>query len=149
MSNENCKNGPDGHLMLRTKSMPKDSNANGDIFGGWIMSQIDLAGAIMANELTRGRVVTIAAEKITFKHPIKIGDVICCYAKVVHVGTTSLGIHIEVWARSNSSEPISRIKVTECVFTYVAIDEEGKKRKFPQFIYDNKERLLEEGYIEF
>lgn len=139
---------PQGTLMLRTMSMPKDANPNGDIFGGWLMSQMDTAGAIMAYEICRGRVVTVAVDKIIFKAPVSVGDVVCCYCRVVHIGNTSITIKLELWARKNFKSRIDRVKVTEADFTYVAVDETGKKRPLPEDITSNKEQILAKGYIE-
>lgn len=139
---------PDGTLMLRTMSMPANANPNGDVFGGWLMSQLDAGGAMMAYEMTRGRVVTIAAEKMVFKKPVKVGDVVCCYGRVVHIGNTSLSIKLELWTRRNSSERVKRMKVTETVFTYVGIDDNGEKRPLPDFLHEREAEILEKGYIE-
>jgi acyl-CoA thioesterase YciA len=120
-----------GSPILRTLAMPADTNPNGDIFGGWIMSQMDMAGGILAKETARCRVVTVAVDSFKFLRPVKVGDVVCCYGRVARVGTTSIAIELEVWAKqvlSESEEEWSRIKVTEAVFTYVAIDGNGKKR---------------------
>jgi acyl-CoA thioesterase YciA len=104
--------------------MPADTNANGDIFGGWIMSQMDIAGGILAKETANSRVVK-------FLKPVKIGDVICCYGHVLQIGTTSITIALEVWVKQVSretEEKWARFKVTEARFTYVAIDHKGRKR---------------------
>ncbi len=139
--------GPDGTLMLRTMSMPADANPNGDIFGGWLMSQMDTAGAIMAYEMCRGKVVTVAVDQIVFKNPVNVGDVVCCYCKLVHIGHTSIKIKLELWARKNCAEKVSRVKVTEAGFTYVAVDNDGKKRPLPQYLIDNKDEILARGYL--
>lgn len=124
---------PAGQLLLRTMAMPADTNASGDIFGGWIMSQMDLGGAILAKELARGRVVTVAADAITFLKPAAVGDVVCCYGQCVHVGNTSLKIKLEIWVKKVTSEPVGeRYCVTEAVFTYVAVDENGRPRPLPR-----------------
>ena len=121
---------PDGDLLLRTLAMPADTNANGDIFGGWIMSQMDIGGAILAKEIAAGRVVTVAVEGMTFHHPVQVGHVVCCYGKCVRIGTTSMTIELEVWVKPVLPETRNeRYCVTEAVFTYVAIDEDGKPRK--------------------
>ncbi|WP_460274797.1 acyl-CoA thioesterase [Celeribacter sp. ULVN23_4] len=118
---------PEGmELTLRTLAMPADTNAAGDIFGGWVMSQMDLAAAIRANERCNGRTVTIAANEIVFKKPVKIGDTLCVYTAVDHVGRTSMVIRIEVWARRAYSA--KREHVTEARFTMVAVDDNGKSR---------------------
>jgi acyl-CoA thioesterase YciA len=88
-----------GNLLLRTLAMPADTNANGDIFGGWIMSQMDIAGGILAKETAHSRVVTVAVDSIKFLKPVKVGDVICCYGRVLRIGTTSIAIELEVWVK--------------------------------------------------
>lgn len=112
--------------------MPADTNPHGDIFGGWIMSQMDIAGGILAKETAESRVVTIAVDSITFHRPVHVGDVVCCYGKVLKVGTTSITIHLEIWVRPSIQKPKleeqSRYKVTEAAFTYVAVDDEGNKQ---------------------
>jgi acyl-CoA thioesterase YciA len=120
---------PQGELTVRLTAMPADTNANGDIFGGWVLSQMDQAGGIAAVERAQGRVVTIAVEAMTFIRPVKIGDVLCVYTKVEKVGRTSMKIHIEAWARRFSTH--SREKVTDAVFTFVAIDDNGRPRPVP------------------
>ena len=118
---------PEGmELTLRTLAMPADTNAAGDIFGGWVMSQMDLAAAIRANERCNGRTVTIAANEIVFKKPVKVGDTLCVYTAVDQIGRTSMVIRIEVWARR--AYTALREKVTEARFTMVAVDAEGKPR---------------------
>lgn len=128
---------PEGELLLRTSPMPSDTNWNGDIFGGWIMSQMDIAGAMMVTDITRGRSVTVAVDAMKFIKPVKIGDVVCCYGKLMKIGTTSVTIRLEVWGKpclwslkSDNEEPF--FKVTEASFTYVAIDDQGKKRLIPK-----------------
>ncbi|MFK3662840.1 acyl-CoA thioester hydrolase YciA [Scandinavium sp. NPDC088450] len=126
-------NTPVGDLVLRTLAMPADTNANGDIFGGWLMSQMDLGGAIMAKEIAQGRVVTVRVEGMTFLRPVAVGDVVCCYARCTKRGNSSITINIEVWVKKVSSEPIGqRYKATEALFIYVAVDGEGKPRPFPK-----------------
>ncbi|SUG55922.1 acyl-coA hydrolase [Salmonella enterica subsp. diarizonae] len=120
-------NTPKGELVLRTLAMPADTNANGDIFGGWLMSQMDIGGAILAKEIAHGRVVTVRVEGMTFLRPVAVGDVVCCYARCVKRGTTSVSINIEVWVKKVASEPIGqRYKATEALFIYVAVDPDGK-----------------------
>ena len=119
-----------GELTLRTVAMPADANPNGDIFGGWVLSQMDLAGGIAAGERANGRVVTVAINAMTFIKPVNIGDVLCVYAEVEKTGRTSLAIHLEAWAlRRVLGE---RVKVTEGLFTFVAIDEDGRPRPVPE-----------------
>ena len=120
---------PRGELTVRLTAMPADTNANGDIFGGWVLSQMDQAGGIAAVERAQGRVVTIAVEAMTFIRPVKVGDVLCVYTHVDKVGRTSMKIHIEAWARRFSSHV--REKVTDAVFTFVAIDDNGRPRPVP------------------
>ena len=120
---------PKGHLLLRTVAMPADTNPNGDIFGGWIMAQMDISGGIMAKELAQGRVATIAVNAMKFIRPVKVGDVVACYGSLVHTGTTSLTIHLQTWVKPAWLDPASGLfQETEADFVYVAIDEQGKKR---------------------
>lgn len=121
----------DRNPTTRVLTMPKDTNAAGDIFGGWIMSQVDIAASIAAHRRAKGRVVTIAVNEFQFHEPVFIGDLISCYAEVVHVGKTSLAVHVEVYAeRDRGIEEC--IKVTEAKLTFVAVDEQGKKRLVPK-----------------
>jgi len=111
--------------------MPADTNPNGDVFGGWIMSQMDIAGGILAKETARSRVVTVAVDGFKFLKPVKVGDVVCCYGRVLRIGTTSIAIELEVWVKkvlSEVEEEWPRYKVIEAIFTYVAIDGRGEKR---------------------
>ncbi|WP_413477683.1 acyl-CoA thioester hydrolase YciA [Vibrio hibernica] len=118
---------PKGSMILRTLAMPADTNANGDIFGGWIMSQLDLAGAILAKEIANSRVVTVSVSSITFKQPVAVGDVVCCYGDCIKVGNTSMSIALEVWVKSVSLEGVgAKNKVCEATFNYVAIDANGR-----------------------
>ena len=120
---------PRGNLLLRTLAMPADTNANGDIFGGWIMSQLDLAGGILAKEISRGRVVTISVSEIVFKEPVDVGDVVCCYGECTRIGRTSMSISLEVWIKGYLDGEIGeRQKVCEALFNYVAIDDNGRPR---------------------
>ncbi|WP_263078461.1 acyl-CoA thioesterase [Endozoicomonas sp. Mp262] len=116
---------PKGEQVLRTLAMPADTNPNGDIFGGWLLSQMDIAGGLAAKQRCNSRVSTVAIESMSFHHPVKVGDVICCYAEFLKVGTTSMRIKLEVWIKSFPYEK-TRIKVTEGVFTFVAIDDKGR-----------------------
>lgn len=106
---------------LRTIAMPKDANANGDVFGGWMLSQMDLAGSVIAHQTAKTRVATIGIEAMSFQKPVFIGDEISCYCRVERIGRTSITIHIETWARGRLDEKAR--KVTEGKFTYVAIDQ--------------------------
>ncbi|MFC0225843.1 acyl-CoA thioester hydrolase YciA [Serratia aquatilis] len=124
---------PSGELVLRTLAMPADTNANGDIFGGWLMSQMDIGGAILAKEIAEGRVVTVRVDGITFLKPVAVGDVVCCYANCIRTGRTSITVNIEVWVKKVSSDPIGqRYRATEAVFTYVAVDEVGHPHALPE-----------------
>lgn len=120
---------PTGQLTIRTLAMPADTNPAGDIFGGWVMSQMDLAGAIAAVERVKGRVVTVAVEAMTFIAPVKVGDVLCVYTHIERIGTTSITIGLEAWVRRNRLD--DRQKVTEARFVYVSLDEAGHKRPIP------------------
>jgi acyl-CoA thioesterase YciA len=120
---------PRGELTVRLIAMPADTNANGDIFGGWVLSQMDQAGGIAAVERAQGRVVTIAVEAMTFIRPVKVGDVLCVYTHVDHVGRSSMKVHIEAW--SKRFRTLVREKVTDATFTFVAIDEDGRPRPVP------------------
>lgn len=121
----------DKEPTTRVLAMPKDTNAAGDIFGGWIMSQVDIAASIAAHRRARGRVVTVAVNEFQFHQPVYVGDLISCYAEVVKVGNTSLTVHVEVIAeRDRGTE--QRIKVTEANLTFVAVDQQGNKRPVPE-----------------
>jgi acyl-CoA thioesterase YciA len=117
---------PQGALTIRTLAMPADTNPAGDIFGGWVMSQMDIAGAICAVERVRGRVVTVAVEAMNFIAPVKVGDVLCVYCEVDRVGTTSITVKVEAWVRRN--RVADRVQVTHGRFVYVALGEDGQKR---------------------
>ncbi|MGW8195597.1 MAG: acyl-CoA thioester hydrolase YciA [Desulforhopalus sp.] len=122
---------PKGKQILRTLAMPADTNPHGDIFGGWIMSQMDIAGGILAREVTCSRVVTVAVDTITFIKPVHVGDVVCCYGEVVKIGNTSITIDLEVWVKPSLDQPTEedvRFQVTEAAFTYVSVDKDGKKQ---------------------
>ncbi len=112
---------------IRVVAMPADTNASGDIFGGWIMSQVDLAGSVCAYEHAQGRVVTVAVNSFQFHQPVFVGDLISCYARVNKTGTTSITIDVEVFAQ-RSREATNVIKVTEATLTYVAVNEHRKPR---------------------
>lgn len=121
---------PHGQLTVRTVAMPADTNANGDIFGGWVMSRMDQAGGIAGVEHTQGRVVTVAVQAMTFIRPVRVGDVLCVYTQVERVGRTSMDIHVEAWAQRFRTQ--IREKVTDANFTFVAIDDDGKPRVIPR-----------------
>ncbi|MEM0953816.1 MAG: acyl-CoA thioesterase [Pseudomonadota bacterium] len=117
---------PQGELALQTIAMPKDTNANGDIFGGWLLSQMDLAGGIAAGEVAAGRVATVAVDGMAFLTPVHVGAVVSCYTDVLEIGRSSIRMMVEVWINSkHDGEPI---KVTEGEFVFVAIDENGRTR---------------------
>jgi acyl-CoA thioesterase YciA len=121
---------PRGALSIRTIAMPADTNANGDIFGGWVMSRMDQAGGIAGVERAQGRVVTVKVDTMNFIRPMKVGDVLCVYSSIGEIGRTSMKIHIEAWAqrfRTNVME-----KVTDATFTFVAVDDDGKPRMIPR-----------------
>jgi acyl-CoA thioesterase YciA len=120
---------PRGALTIRTLAMPADTNPAGDIFGGWVMSQMDIAGAIAAIERAKGRVVTVAVEAMTFIAPVKVGDILCVYTTIEKTGTTSITVAVEAWARRNRLA--DRVKVTDGHFVYVALGEDGTKRALP------------------
>lgn len=109
---------------IRTIAMPADANGNGDIFGGWIMSQMDLAGGNVASVRARSRVVTVGVKEIAFHVPVAVGDVVSCFARITRVGRTSITTAVEVWVRRRNEA--TELKVTEGEFTYVAIDEAGR-----------------------
>lgn len=129
---------PEGVLSLQTIAMPADTNWSGDVFGGWIVSQMDLAGAIHAERFSKGRCATISINQMTFLVPVKVGDVISCYTKILKVGNTSIQMEIEVWDSHDDSRP--PVRVTEGVFTFVAVDVKGYKRPIPE---EAKQKFLE------
>ena len=116
---------------LRVMPMPADANQNGDIFGGWIMSQVDIAGGTIAGRIARGRVATVAVKEFVFKQPVQIGDVLSFYVEVVRIGNTSVTVTVEVFAERRPETPMV-VKVTEATLTYVAIDGSGRPRRVPR-----------------
>jgi acyl-CoA thioesterase YciA len=120
----------DRELVMRVMPLPADSNANGDIFGGWIMAQVDLAGAVLPARIAKGRIATVAVDEFVFKQPVSIGDLLSFYAHVVRVGRTSITVRVEVYAERNPAD-LHVVKVTEAKVTYVAIDSEGQPRPIP------------------
>jgi acyl-CoA thioesterase YciA len=110
--------------------LPADVNANGDIFGGWIMAQVDLAGSILPARIAKGRIATVAVNQFIFKQPVSLGDLLSFYARVTRIGTTSVTVRVEVYAERNPAQ-LHVVKVTEADLTYVAIDREGKPRPLP------------------
>ena len=115
---------PRGQLSIRTLAMPKDTNAYGDIFGGWIVSQMDLAGAFVAKAYTPKRIVSVAIHTMGFIAPVQVGDFVCCYSEIIKLGTTSIHVNIETWALAAGYGSEKR-QVTEGCFVYVAVDENG------------------------
>ena len=115
---------------LRVVPMPADANSSGDIFGGWVMSQVDIAGSIPAIRVARGRVATVAVNSFSFKHPVMIGDIVSLYASVVRVGRTSITVSVEVYAQRNPVEE-ECVRVTEAILTYVAVDQQRRPRVVP------------------
>ena len=120
---------PRGEITLQTVPLPADSNANGDIFGGWLMSQMDLGASVMARRRARGRVATVAVDAMQFHKPVKIGDVVSIHAQMQREGRSSMRVGIEVWVHRVPDD--TPLKVTEAVFTFVAIDDAGKSRPLP------------------
>ncbi len=116
-------------LVMRVMPMPADANGNGDIFGGWIMAQVDLAGSVLPARVSKGRVTTVAVNEFIFKQPVSMGDLLSFYAQVVRVGRTSITVHVEVEAERNPADP-QVVKVTQANLTFVAIDRNGKPRPF-------------------
>jgi acyl-CoA thioesterase YciA len=118
-------------LVMRVAPMPADANGNGDIFGGWIMAQVDLAGSVQPARIARGRIATVAVNQFVFKQAVSVGDLLSFYSKVERIGNTSITVHVEVFAERNPAAP-QLVKVTEANLTYVAIDREGKPRPIPR-----------------
>ncbi len=115
---------PGGELVIRTIAMPANTNANGDMFGGWMLSQMDLGGAILARNLAGSRITTVAIDAMTFQQPVYVGDIVSCYAQLVKTGRTSMSIAIEAWAQRAKGGAV--VRVTKGLFTYVAIDDQGR-----------------------
>ncbi len=122
---------PAGELALQTLTMPKDTNANGDIFGGWLVSQMDLAAGIMSKKVTGGRSVTVAIKNVNFLSPVKVGSTVTCYAEVLEIGRSSVQINIEVWV-SDNLPGVTPKKVADGLFVFVAIDDTGRTRRIPR-----------------
>ena len=121
----------DRQLVMRTMPMPADANGNGDIFGGWIMAQVDLAGAVLPARIAKGRIVTVAVNQFIFKQPVSMGDLLSFYARVERIGNTSVTVNVEVYAERNPAD-LHVVKVTEANLTYVAIDMNGRPRPIPK-----------------
>ena len=131
MSDASFPSPPEGQPVGRVIAMPADTNPEGDIFGGWLLAHMDLAGATPAFELAQGRCVTIALDGMVFHQPVSVGDEVSIYATVVKTGRTSIRVHVEAWKRPRNSAQAESVRVTEGVFTYVAIDEDHKPRPLP------------------
>ncbi len=121
---------PSGELVLQTLAMPADTNSNGDIFGGWLLSQMDLAGAIAAREIAKGRVTTVAVGNMAFLRPVPVGSTVSCYCEILDVGRSSIKTIVEVWVKQYDRN--AQQKVTEGEFVYVAIDNAGRTRPVPE-----------------
>ena len=121
---------PSGELVLQTLALPRDTNSNGDIFGGWLLSQMDLAGAIAAREIAKGRVTTVAVGSMAFLRPVPVGSTVSCYCEILEVGRSSIKTIVEVWVKQYDRN--AQQKVTEGEFVYVAIDNAGRTRPVPQ-----------------
>ncbi|HSW17822.1 MAG TPA: acyl-CoA thioesterase [Ramlibacter sp.] len=121
----------DKELVLKVIPMPADTNANGDIFGGWVMAHVDLAGAVIPARIAKGRMATVAVNEFVFKHPVRVGDILSFYASLTRIGRTSVTVQVEVYAES-FREQGSYIKVTQASVTYVAVDDEGRPRALPR-----------------
>lgn len=117
---------PSGELLLQTVAMPKETNTNGDIFGGWLLSQMDIAGGVMAERIAKGRTATVAISSMSFLRPVPVGGIISCYGQVLSVGRSSIKLALAVWCQPRGSEELHR--VTEGEFVFVAIDENGQSR---------------------
>ena len=120
----------EGQLVMRVMPMPADANGNGDIFGGWIMAQVDLAGAVLPARIAKGRIATVAVNQFVFKQPVSMGDLLSFYARVERIGRTSITVSVEVYAERNPAQ-LYVVKVTEAHLTYVAIDRDGRPRPVP------------------
>ena len=120
----------DRQLVMRVMPMPADANGNGDIFGGWIMAQVDVAGAVLPARIAKGRIATVAVNQFVFKQPVSVSDLLSFYAKVERIGRTSVTVNVEVYAERNPAD-LHVVKVTEANLTYVAIDLQGRPRPIP------------------
>jgi len=127
---ENANDGPHGDLCIRTLAMPADTNANGDIFGGWLLSQMDVGGGVFASKVAKSRTVTVAIEAMNFRKAVYVGDLVSVHANLVRIGRTSVTVHLEAWVvRRKETRPIL---VTDGNFTYVSIDDDGRPRVIPK-----------------
>jgi len=122
---------PEGEPVIRTIAMPADTNPAGDIFGGWLMAQVDMAGAVLPSRVAKGRIATVAVNQFLFKQTVSVGDLLSFYAHVERIGTTSVTVHVEVYAERNPAN-LQVVKVTEANLTYVAIDGSGRPRPIPR-----------------
>jgi acyl-CoA thioesterase YciA len=135
MQDDNDRDGypqdyPKGQAAIRTTAMPADTNPAGDIFGGWLMAQMDLAGGNVAARRARGRCATVAVDSFTFHQPVRVGDEVSVYARILREGRSSLHLHVEAWRRSREAD--DRQKVTQATFIFVALDEKGRPRPLPK-----------------
>lgn len=121
----------DKELVMKVIPMPADTNANGDIFGGWVMAQVDLAGSVLPARVIQGRMATVAVNEFLFKQPVRVGDLLSFYSEVMRIGRTSITVRVEVFAERRSLQG-RYVKVTEATVTYVAIDEQGRPREIPK-----------------
>ena len=121
---------PDGDLIIRVLAMPESTNPAGDIFGGWVLSQMDIAGGLVSKKISKGRTVTIAVESMTFHRPVHVGDTMCCYGKIIKTGRTSITVKLEAWVNRQYED--GREKVTEGIFTYVAVCSDRQPRAIDQ-----------------
>lgn len=121
---------PNGELVLQTLALPKDTNSNGDIFGGWLLSQMDLAGAIAAREVAKGRVTTVSVGSMVFLRPVPVGSTVSCHCEILEIGRSSIKCLVEVWVKQYDRN--AQQKVTEGEFVYVAIDDVGRTRPVPK-----------------
>lgn len=129
------KQPPCGEITIQTLAMPADTNPNGDIFGGWLVSQMDLAAGVLAKRVAQGRVVTVAIHSMSFLKPVHVGDVVTCYVHLQKRGKTSMTIGIEVWTQGTQGNiGEDAYKVTEGIFVFVAVDADGKPRNLPENI---------------
>lgn len=115
---------PQGELVIRTIAMPANTNSNGDMFGGWMVSQMDLGGAILARNTARSRITTVAIDAMEFHHPVRVGDIVSCHATLLKTGRTSMRVAVEAWAQRHKGG--EHVRVTQGTFTYVAIDDAGR-----------------------
>src|SRR5262249_38394496 len=127
---ENSGDGPQGDLCIRTLAMPADTNANGDIFGGWLLSQMDVAGGVFASKIAKSRTVTVAIEAMNFRKPVYVGDLVTVYGSLVRIGRTSVTVHLEAWVTRRKE--VQSILVTDGNFTYVSIDDHGLPQTIKQ-----------------